>query len=356
LINNVNQPATEGKYFIKILKAMKGQVFTVAKLHYINGVVYLTATKGTTDLQTLADNYAETTKSGNVKHPMVRVRTLARLAEGLGLIAISKTKKVKITDLGKDYYDARSSDKWSLSKSQQKMLSRHILSDYYRTETIYSISSLFELYKRGYEGEELSHQYAIEIGKEDVWKSDVTYKGFTKFGLNYIDELGLLEIDDKDLLLENISKEIRYQDRVNDVPPIHMPSGTLPRPKPKKNGKAERYLSNPRRSRNALEIAGFKCEIDQSHTTFLNKKSKKQYMEAHHLIPMRKQGAFKYDIDVPENILCLCPNCHRKIHLAEDTSKKAILKQAYEKKRLQLPQRGISISFNALVDIYDISN
>ncbi len=39
----------------------EGQVFTVAKLHYINGVVYLAAQKGTTDLQTLADNYAETT-------------------------------------------------------------------------------------------------------------------------------------------------------------------------------------------------------------------------------------------------------------------------------------------------------
>ena len=43
-------------------KFEEGQVFTVAKLHYINGVVYLAAQKGTTGLQTLADNYTETTK------------------------------------------------------------------------------------------------------------------------------------------------------------------------------------------------------------------------------------------------------------------------------------------------------
>ena len=62
---------------------MKGQVFTVAKLHYINGVVYEVAKRGTTDIQTLADLSKHTTKSGNVKHPKVRVRTLARLAEGV---------------------------------------------------------------------------------------------------------------------------------------------------------------------------------------------------------------------------------------------------------------------------------
>ena len=67
---------------------MKGQVFTVAKLHYVNGVVYEVAKKGTTDLQTLADLSAQTTKSGKAKHPLVRVRTLARLAEGIGLIEI----------------------------------------------------------------------------------------------------------------------------------------------------------------------------------------------------------------------------------------------------------------------------
>jgi len=334
---------------------MKGQVFTVAKLHYINGVVYLTARKGTTDLQTLAVNYPETTKSGNVKHPLVRVRTLARLAEGMGLLTISKRKKVEITDLGEKYYDARLNDKWSLSKAQKEILCDYILSDYYRTETIYSITTLFGLYKSGYVGDELAHQFALNIGKDKLWKSPVTYRGFTKFVLSYIQEMGLLEIDDKDLLLDKISKERRYQESVNDVEPIHLPQGNLPRPKPKKYGKSSRYLSNPRRSKNALIAAEFKCEIDQNHTTFLNKKSKKQYMEAHHLIPISRQVDFIHDIDVPENILCLCPNCHRKIHLAEDISKKEILKQAFEIKKHQLPQGGISIDFKALVGIYGVS-
>ena len=49
---------------------MQGQVFTVAKLHYVHGVVYFAAREGHTDLSTLAKHSKETTKSGNVKHPM----------------------------------------------------------------------------------------------------------------------------------------------------------------------------------------------------------------------------------------------------------------------------------------------
>ena len=332
----------------------EGQVFTVGKIHYINGVVYLTAQKGTTDLQTLAENYTETTKSGDVKHPLDRVRTLARLAEGIGLLTISKDRSVEITTLGKKYYSARVNNKWSLSKSQQQLLCNHILSDYNRTKTIYSITTLFQLCRSGYVGTELAHQFALEIGKDKAWKSDVTYEGFTKFGLSYIKELGLLEIDDRDLILEDISNERRYQESVHEVKPIQIPEGKLPRPKPREYGNRKGYISNPRISRNALEVADFRCELDQSHTTFINKKSKKQYMEAHHLIPMSKQDAFECDIDVPQNILSLCPNCHKKIHLSEDIAKRDILKKAYDMKRHQLPERGIDIDSKTLFEIYNI--
>jgi len=100
---------------------MKGQVFTVAKLHYVNGVVYEVARQGTTNLQAIADLSAQTTKSGKVKHPLVRVRTLARLAEGVGLIEIFDRNKVKITALGKQYTDARSGEKWNIYQKRNKI-------------------------------------------------------------------------------------------------------------------------------------------------------------------------------------------------------------------------------------------
>jgi hypothetical protein len=245
---------------------MKGQVFTVAKLHYINGVVYEVAKRETTDIQALADLSQHTTKSGRAKHPSVRVRTLARLAEGVGLVKIFNRNKIKITDLGRQYAENRSSNQWELSKDQQKILGRQIISDSYQSETIYAVAMLFELCKKGYTGDELSHKFAEEIGKSDAWKSEVTYRGFTKFGLSYISELGLHDIDEKDLLVEDISKDQRYQNDTNSVEAIPLPAGKISRPKPKKYGGTEKYSTNPRRAKCSLENANFKCIITSAHT------------------------------------------------------------------------------------------
>ena len=78
-------------------------------------------------------------------------------------------------------------------------------------------------------------------------------------------------------------------------------------------------------------------------------------MEAHHLIPMSKQGLLEFDIDVPENILCLCPTCHRKIHLAQDNVKKQILSQVFDIRKTLLDNRGILIEFEKLLSMYSIA-
>ncbi len=36
------------------------------------------------------------------------------------------------------------------------------------------------------------------------------------------------------------------------------------------------------------------------------------YADAHHFVPLGKDG-----LDHPNNILCVCPNCHRRLHTAE---------------------------------------
>ncbi|QXE92801.1 HNH endonuclease [Geomonas subterranea] len=329
----------------------EGQVFTVAKLHYVNGVVYYAAEHPQSELEHLALHCTDTTKSGNVKHPLVRVRTLVRLAVGLGLLNLEK-QKVKITDLGQAYYEARGDDKWALTEKQQKILCSHILSDPYRSDTVYAITALFKLYKDGYRGEELSGQYANEIGKGDVWKSPVTYEGFTKFGLSYIAELGLMDVHEDELLIKSLVVERHYQDKVNIVKPINLPSGKLPKPKAKAASITERYPSNPRVSKSALVSAAFKCELDPSHTTFLNHVSKQQHMEAHHLIPMKCQDDFENALDVPENILSLCPNCHRKIHLADNYERVIAIEQAYDLKKEALPSRGLSVSIAKLLTFY----
>ena len=135
-----------------------------------------------------------------------------------------------------------------------------------------------------------------------------------------------------------------------------MPPGKIPRPNPKKFGNSKKYTSNPRRAKNALEKAGFKCELNPDHHTFINKKSGNPYMQAHHLIPMSKQGVFEFDIDVPENILCLCPTCHRKMHHAQDTDKKEILAKTFKDRKNDVEKRGIVLDINMLLGMYSIES
>jgi 5-methylcytosine-specific restriction enzyme A len=154
------------------------------------------------------------------------------------------------------------------------------------------------------------------------------------------------------MFLKKLGYRIVVNEDINDIKPTPIPAGKLPRPEPKKTGISEKYLNNPHRTRIALWNANFKCEINSDHATFIHKKTQKQYMEAHHLIVMSKQWAFEVDIDVPENILSLCATCHRKIHLAEDEQKREILQQAFNRKKDALPNRGISIDFEALCAFY----
>lgn len=71
----------------------------------------------------------------------------------------------------------------------------------------------------------------------------------------------------------------------------------------------------------ALSFAGYACEIDQGHKSFIAEKTNKSYMEGHHAIPMNNQPQFDRSLDVYANIVCLCPVCHRRIHHGLKTNK-----------------------------------
>lgn len=110
-------------------------------------------------------------------------------------------------------------------------------------------------------------------------------------------------------------------------------------------------------SNDAILIADFKCEVNEKHKSFISKKSGKQYVEAHHLIPLSyyNDENFKYDIDVSSNIVCLCPNCHKCIHLGTDDEKLDILSKVVSEKRIQrMSDAGIFVDMEDLKSMYKI--
>lgn len=104
---------------------------------------------------------------------------------------------------------------------------------------------------------------------------------------------------------------------------------------------------------NAIVNANFQCEIDSHHYSFISKRTGKQYVEAHHIIPLSKQKYFYNTLDLEANIVSLCPNCHKVIHYGSDREKKELLKKLYHLRSERLENVGLKLNSEAeLFDYY----
>lgn len=102
----------------------------------------------------------------------------------------------------------------------------------------------------------------------------------------------------------------------------------------------------------ALEKAEHRCEISTDHKTFMRKVDGLPYTEPHHLIPMAEQDKFEVSLDVPENIVSLCSNCHNEIHYGKEA--KALITKLYEQRNALLESVGITISLHDLLILYGV--
>jgi len=114
---------------------------------------------------------------------------------------------------------------------------------------------------------------------------------------------------------------------------------------------------DPRISKTALHEAQYKCEADHSHETFDTARGV-AYMEGHHLIPCTLTNAeffkkkFDKNIDCVENIVCICPNCHRAIHFGNKETREDRLRKLYAIQGSKLAEVGIPISEDELLELY----
>ena len=104
-------------------------------------------------------------------------------------------------------------------------------------------------------------------------------------------------------------------------------SNTTGIPRPKRNNN---------KAKNALKKANLKYE----------------YTEPHHLIPLSKYKDFKYSLDITANIISLCSHCHNLLHYGRLEDKMIILEKLYNERKDSLSKKGISISFEQLLNYY----
>lgn len=141
--------------------------------------------------------------------------------------------------------------------------------------------------------------------------------------------------------LSNIKKEKKYFEYDNKL---------SPKPKQKEIQGIKVYNRDKQKAINALNHANYSCEIDKNHKVFFRKDGITPYTEAHHLVPLSYQYKYDYSLDIEENIVSLCSNCHNEIHYGFNA--KELIKQLYNQRKDLLAKKGIEITLEELYQYY----
>ncbi len=110
----------------------------------------------------------------------------------------------------------------------------------------------------------------------------------------------------------------------------------------------EQYERNPNLKQVCIKNAEYLCEIDKSHLSFEAKTTNKNYVESHHIIPLKFQADFNENLDCLENLISLCPDCHKGVHYGTKQVQLKLLQEILNVKR------PFNITLEQLQKYYDI--
>lgn len=157
---------------------------------------------------------------------------------------------------------------------------------------------------------------------------------------------GLYQKAIDNIKLENINEDVGKN--AYSVTPVITSDG--------KSGK--RYKKNPLLGKIAIEKSNYCCELDHNHQSFIANKTNKSYMEAHHLVPIFTQEEMwkKYNINVDcvENLVSLCPTCHKAIHYGTKDTREQLINSLFAKCEPKYKSIGFNITLKELKKLYKI--
>lgn len=159
------------------------------------------------------------------------------------------------------------------------------------------------------------------------------------------------ESEDIEYTLDNFLLETISKDSYEGDPNFHYTG--IPKEKSdlvdSKGGKV--YRRDRKVAINALMLADHKCEIDNTHPSFIRKNSSLLYSEPHHLVPLGYYEMFAVSLDVEENIVSLCSTCHNQLHYGKII--RPLLTKLYNERKGVLHSVGIEITLQELFKMYN---
>jgi len=206
-------------------------------------------------------------------------------------------------------------------------------------------------------GNLVSHSDSNKFGEYvKIYKDN---KGTNHFILSQKGKQFLISID-HDKIIDSIeeyaeNEDVQNSDSYDDDVNLYEYNNRVP--ELTKGITKNKYKTNPKLAKTVIKRSNYICEyarlIGKNHNTFITK-LKVPYLEAHHLIPMKAQYDFKVNLDREENIVGLCPVCHRLVHYGSLEEKEKVLSVLYSNRidKLKECDATIEISLPDLINKY----
>lgn len=107
-----------------------------------------------------------------------------------------------------------------------------------------------------------------------------------------------------------------------------------------------------------LEQANYLCDCHDERHFYFESVELHNYVEGHHIIPMNRQEEYYNDkgvnLDVSQNIVSLCPSCHRQIHWGSRRARLEVISELYVRNKAQLLKVDGALTLSLLASYYNI--
>lgn len=172
------------------------------------------------------------------------------------------------------------------------------------------------------------------------------YHKWNSWVISYLIKLNILEESNNKILLHHstqkflqpILENMNYEEMFFDDNNVSMVTNNI----------SSGVKRNIALIENVIREEDYKCFINPNHITFPSP-NRINYVEGHHIIPISLQKSFIQNLDCKDNIIPLCPNCHKAMHLGVSD-----VKIEYINIILSKPQKltNFNMTYNDLLEIY----
>lgn len=146
---------------------------------------------------------------------------------------------------------------------------------------------------------------------------------------------------------------VEADDELSDFDDIHR------KPERGTDTKGRKRFKTQKRIRDfVLKKADYMCDCNDSKHFYFESVEFHNYVEGHHIVPMNRQEEYligdKINLDIPNNIVPLCPNCHSQIHLGSRQARIKIISELYVRNKVKLQSFVPDLSLAVLASYYNI--